>query len=109
MYCAKCGTRHNANFCPNCGTPATTGNLSRAHAPSGLRCPRCGSNNVNVQIAQTKEVHSGRGILWGLGRAVLVVCTLGLWLLVGRSKGKSRIKNEAFAVCQNCGKKWKTR
>lgn len=27
MKCPKCGTEHNANFCPNCGTPATQPNM----------------------------------------------------------------------------------
>lgn len=123
MYCTKCGTQHDANFCPSCGTPAsmtvqqpaTVVVAAPAAAPigvihqSGLTCPRCKSNNISVQIAQTRATHARRGILWGLGRFLLIICTCGLWLLVGKSKGRSRIKNESFAVCQNCGEKWKVK
>lgn len=121
MYCPKCGIQHNANFCPNCGTPAAMAAQQNApaaqYAPppiatvlqSGLTCPRCKSHNISVQIAQTRATHAKRGILWGIGRFFLILCTCGLWLLIGKSKGRSRIKNESFAVCQNCGKKWKTR
>lgn len=114
MYCPKCGTQHEANFCPTCGTPAQQAayqrspSIATAHQ-SGLICPRCKSHNISVQIAQTRETHAKRGALWGLGRVFLIIFTCGLWLLVGRSKGRTRIKNESFAVCQNCGNRWKTR
>lgn len=75
-----------------------------------MQCAKCGSGNVNVQIVQTggKTRTRKRGILWTLGRLLLIICTCGLWLLVGRSKSKSttRFKNESRAVCQNCGNTW---
>ena len=76
-------------------------------------CPRCHGTNVQVQVVNTKMStrNRGRGILWTIGRWTLILCTLGLWILVGRSKGKSntKIKNEAFAVCQGCANKWKVK
>ena len=73
-------------------------------------CAKCGSENVSMQVVQTsaKTRTRGRGLLWGLGRFFLILCTGGLWLLFGRSKAKSttHFKNETQAVCQNCGNKW---
>lgn len=73
-------------------------------------CPKCGSNNVNVTLEQTgaKTKKQGRGCLWGMGRLFLVVCTCGLWLLVGKHKGKEKTKynNKTVALCQSCGYKW---
>ena len=75
-----------------------------------IRCARCGSDRVNVTMVQAKmSTHSrGRGVLWTLMRWMLILATAGLWLLVGKSKGKSntRIKSEKTALCQNCGNSW---
>lgn len=75
-----------------------------------MKCPKCGSENVNVQIEQTSAKTRTRntGCLWGIGRLCLIVCTCGLWLLVGkRSKtGNTTFKNKTAAVCQDCGNKW---
>ena len=76
MYCNKCGNEvaAEATFCPNCGN-----NVQRA-APqaSGIKCPKCGSNNVDVQVHQenkgsstvtktkTKYRQKGHGLLWWL-------------------------------------------
>ena len=73
-------------------------------------CPKCGSQNVNVyneqQSAKTKG--KGMGCLWGLGRLCLIVCTCGLWLLIGKRKstGKTTFENKTAALCQACGNKW---
>ena len=73
-------------------------------------CPKCGSNNVNVQVVQTsaKTRKRGAGCLWGIFRLLLIICTLGLWLLIGSRKGVSKTKftNEIRGVCQNCGHTW---
>lgn len=75
-----------------------------------MTCPKCGSENVNVTVEQTnaKTKGKGNGCLWTLGRWTLILCTCGLWLLVGRRKGsaKTKYKNKTVAICQNCGNRW---
>lgn len=74
-------------------------------------CPKCNSENVTISVQQisAKTKQRGTGCLWGLGRAMLIICTCGLWLLVGKRKGtgKTKIQNETVAICQNCGYTWK--
>lgn len=76
-----------------------------------MKCPKCGSENVSVQVVQAKAKTSqnSRGCMWKAMRVTLIICTCGLWLLVGKSKGseKMKFKNESHAVCQNCGNRWK--
>ena len=73
-------------------------------------CPKCNSENITVSIeqisAKTKERKTG--CLWKLGRLTLIVCTLGLWLVVGKRKGQSKTKfeNKTVCLCQNCANKW---
>lgn len=76
-------------------------------------CPKCGSQTVNVTTEQlsAKTKNKGMGCLWGICRLCLIICTCGLWLLVGRRKGtgKTTIKNHTVAICQNCGNKWEVK
>ncbi len=73
-------------------------------------CPKCGSQNVQVTIAQVsaRTKNRGTGCLWTIGRLTLIICTCGLWLLVGKRQGtsKTKFKNETVALCQNCAHKW---
>lgn len=73
-------------------------------------CPRCGSQNVSVTLEQSsaKTKKRGMGCLWTMCRWFLIICTCGLWLLVGRRKGtdKTKFNNTTVALCQNCGYKW---
>ena len=73
-------------------------------------CPKCGSENVLVTTEQvsSKTKAKGNGCLWKIGRACLMVCTLGLWKLVGKHKGtaKTKVKNQTVGICQNCGNKF---
>ncbi len=75
-----------------------------------MKCSKCGSDNVKVTLEQTggKTRTRNTGCLWGLGRLMLIFCTCGLWLLVGRRKKTSNtsFKNKTVAICQNCGNKW---
>lgn len=76
-------------------------------------CPKCGSENVNITLEQVggKTSAKGNGCLWDIGRQCLIICTCGLWLLVGKHKGtgNTKFKNQKIALCQNCGNKWKVR
>lgn len=73
-------------------------------------CPKCGSENVAIQTQQVSAKTKGRGTgcLWTLGRWSLIMCTCGLWLLVGKRKGtgKTKFKSKTIALCQNCGNSW---
>ena len=77
-------------------------------------CPKCYSENVNVQIEQvsskTKKHGNGLGgIVNNTARAATAVCTLGMSNLVWKkSKGgeKTTVENKKVCVCQNCGHSW---
>ena len=77
-------------------------------------CPKCNSENVNVQIEQvsskTKKHGNGFcGIVNNTARAATAVCTLGMSNLVWKkSKGgeKTTVENKKVCVCQNCGHSW---
>ena len=75
-----------------------------------MKCPKCGSEHVNVQLEQViaKTKNRGKGILWVLGRLMLIILTCGLWLLIGARKGtsKTKFKNRKVAICQECGHSW---
>lgn len=75
-----------------------------------MKCPKCGSEHVNVSIEQVSSKTKIRkmGCLWGLCRLTLIICTCGLWLLVGKRSrtGKTVHKNKTVCVCQNCAHKW---
>jgi predicted Zn-ribbon and HTH transcriptional regulator len=66
-------------------------------------CPRCKSDKVNV-VMDTAQTIKKAGCLWSLGRAILIICTLGLWLLVPRRVGHT--KSKAVGLCQSCGYKF---
>lgn len=70
-------------------------------------CPKCNSENVNVQVVTDKIKTNHTGILHSLGRLTLILCTCGLWLLVPKRKENSKVKNSNIAVCQSCGHSWK--
>lgn len=72
-----------------------------------MQCPKCGSENTNVQMVNTKIKTNNTGIIHACGRICLIICTCGLWLLVPSRKGNSKVSNKAMAVCQNCGHHWK--
>lgn len=72
-----------------------------------MKCIKCGSENVNVQVVNTKIKTNHTGILHAIGRGTLILCTCGLWLLVPSRKENSKVKNSSMAVCQDCGKSWK--
>lgn len=69
-----------------------------------MTCPRCGSENVSVVMDTSQKVKQS-GCLWSIGRLILVVCTLGLWLIIPKRVGHT--KSKPIALCQSCGKKFR--
>lgn len=77
-----------------------------------MKCPKCGSENVNVQaisIVQNKK----HGCLywlfigWWLEAIMWLFLTLP-WLIIKIFKpNKINTKVKSYAVCQSCGHKWK--
>lgn len=77
-----------------------------------MKCPKCGSENVTITLEQigAKTKKNNMGCLWTIGRWCLILCTCGLWLLIGKRNGtgKTKFKNKTVAICQNCSNKWTT-
>lgn len=63
-----------------------------------MRCPRCGSYNLMYMKA-----HHSRGCLGGIIRAILILCTGGLWLLASPPGGATHTQ----IVCKYCGCSWR--
>lgn len=68
-------------------------------------CPKCKSTNVSVQtVAETGK----RGCLTTLFYIILlfipIIGWIALFMLIRGKKSKTR----AYAVCQDCGHKWRT-
>ena len=80
-----------------------------------MKCPKCKSENVTVELVQTEGKTKKHGN--GLGghvnnylRGTAAVMTLGVSNLVWKkSKGteKTSFKNETMCICQKCGHTWK--
>lgn len=80
-----------------------------------MKCPKCKSDNVTIQIVsegETTKKH-GNGLgghLNNMARATMAVGTLGMSNLIWKkSKGneKTKVKNVTMCICQNCGYTWK--
>ena len=68
-----------------------------------LKCKKCGSEDVTIQVvAEGKK----RGIFASIMWIFLALCTCGLILLVPALSRKGT-KTVTYAVCNNCGRRWK--
>lgn len=80
-----------------------------------MKCPKCGSENVTVQVVTETELKKKRrGIIWW--------CLIGFWwvpikwifltipaLIVkifAPKRYKLKTHTKKVAVCNNCGKSW---
>ena len=80
-----------------------------------MNCPKCGSNNVNVQMvseSQLKNKHHSffywLFIGWWLHPILWFFLTVPMILghLFGGKNKKLVTKHKSVAVCQNCGYNW---
>ena len=81
-----------------------------------MKCPKCGSENVNVQVVTTtklKDKH--RGLIYWFCFGWLIDLMLWFFLTIprlfvamfGHKKQKIVQKQHSMAVCQDCGHNWK--
>lgn len=79
-----------------------------------MKCPKCGSERVTIEMIQTvgKTKKQGNGIgghINNAARGLAVTCTLGISNLFWKeSTGREKVsyKNQKACLCQNCGKDW---
>lgn len=66
-------------------------------------CSKCNSNNTRIELIQEKMKHKDRSFLVRIGRMFLILCTCGMWFLVPKRKGTSKIKSKKMLICNECG------
>ena len=80
-----------------------------------MKCPKCGSENVNAQLVNTVELkNKHHGILWWffigwwwipIKWLVFTIPAL-FFAIFGRKKQKAVNKTSKQCVCQSCGNTW---
>lgn len=126
-FCENCGKQLEPNslFCKECGRPIS--NNSNANITNqnnvqfnsnGIRCTKCGSDKVNIQMVTTntlKTKHHGCAywifVGWWLEACLWIFLTLPrLLILIFMPKRQKLVStNEKIALCQNCGNSWNIR
>lgn len=80
-----------------------------------MKCPKCGSENVNVQMVTESILKTKHhGIIYWLFIGWWLELLLWLFLRIprlliaifGHKRQKIVTKSKSMAVCQNCGKNW---
>lgn len=145
MYCQKCGALNpdNAAFCAQCGFHFNAPVQPQYQQPQyqqppmqppypqqspmqqpiqpqyvpqgGLRCKKCGSPNVRVEVInQVKLKNRHHGFFWWLCIGwwwvpIKWICFTGwalLFKIFGHKKQKTVNKQHKVYICQNCGYTW---
>lgn len=135
MFCPNCGTETNGRFCPNCGTDLSStktnindesetivnnyysapnssnqDNTSNNYKSDALGnnkpkriCPKCHNSNITYQtVTEQKKT----GCLTVLIYFLLAISCIG-WLVLIPLLTKKKDQTVTYAVCQNCGHRWK--
>lgn len=81
--------------------------------PKRLRCPKCGSDDISVQIVMTgaeTEKHLGlMGRINNTARGITAFSTLGMSNIFWKKaepKEKHKALNQKVCICQDCGHSW---
>ena len=76
-----------------------------------MKCKKCGSENVNVQaIEVVKSKHHGFFywcIGWFIDLMLWIFLTMPRLIVAIFRPKKVKTKIKSYAVCQDCGHKWK--
>ena len=77
-------------------------------------CPKCGSENVTLNLINEVKEKPEHGVLWwifiGWWWRILWFIFFGWWYMIYRAvKGSKKTVNvqKTITLCQNCGHKWK--
>ena len=110
MYCTNCGKQidDKAVICVHCGVPTNNktnivNSPSATQSPIGVKCPKCGQHLVQFQtVTESKKAGCFTVILY-----IILACTIfGLFIVIPLMLRK-KTRTVTYAVCQNCGHKWK--
>lgn len=80
-----------------------------------MTCPKCGSENVNVQVVQDIKVKDKHhGIIWWICigwwwipcKWLFLTLPALIFKIFGHKKQKIVTKEKTVGVCQNCGNKF---
>lgn len=79
-----------------------------------MKCPKCKSDEVTIQLVQTdaKTKKHGNGLMGhtkNAARGLAALSTFGMSnLVIKKSKGseKTTFVNQKICLCQNCGNSW---
>lgn len=69
-----------------------------------MKCPKCGSENVQVQAVSEMK---SRGCLTVLLYIILLCIPVIGWIALFMLLRGRKSKTITYAVCQNCGNRWK--
>lgn len=92
--------------------------------PNIQRCPKCHGINIEYSIEAVEQHTKGRAEVRkksivtragnAMGRSFMIGVTAGLWALTPKKSkysekqtSKTKIKNQKYAICKDCGNSWK--
>lgn len=104
MYCKNCGKEidNNAAYCPVCGV-STNGTVQNVQHRHGASCSKCHGHNITYQtVTEAKKTGCFTVLLY-----ILLACTvLGLLIVIPLMLRK-KTETITYAVCQDCGHRWR--
>lgn len=80
-----------------------------------MRCPKCGSNNVTVQVvSETQLLEKKHGVLWWVlvswwwlpFKWLFLTLPAIIMKIFAPKKYRTKTKHISKCVCQNCGYHW---
>lgn len=82
-----------------------------------MKCPKCGSENVNVQMVSETKLKKRRSILywifigWWLNPILWLFMTLPMIIIkiFKPNRYKTKTIHKSMWVCQSCGNHWESK